>query len=377
LPSRASWRRLSHDLRQPVHALGLLVGALRNVPMAQEGRRLIDQMDASIEAMRGLFSALLDISRLDAGVVAVQRRPFAINSTLDRVCRDYAPEAQAKGVFLVWVGCAAIVDADPALIDSILRNLVSNAVRYTDRGRILVGCRRRGDAIAVQVWDTGVGIPEDQQTHVFQEFVQLGNPERDRAKGLGLGLAIVRRLTDLLACELNLRSKPGQGSCFEVVIPRAREAPNAQERAPDHLHSVLTSRLIVVVDDESAIREAMSGLLTSWGHRVIAAGSSDEAIERLSTCPERPDLLICDYRLPREENGVDVIERLRSEYNESIPAILITGDTAPNRLAEAEASGLLLLHKPVSNGKLRAAIFNLIAVAERGGAPGAEVSSVK
>jgi CheY-like chemotaxis protein/anti-sigma regulatory factor (Ser/Thr protein kinase) len=275
------------------------------------------------------------------------------------------------------VGCAAIVDADPALIDSILRNLVSNAVRYTDRGRILVGCRRRGDAIAVQVWDTGVGIPEDQQTHVFQEFVQLGNPERDRAKRLGLGLAIVRRLTDLLACELNLRSKPGQGSCFEVVIPRAREAPNAQERASDHLHSVLTSRLIVVVDDESAIREAMSGLLTSWGHRVITAGSSDEAIERLSTCPERPDLLICDYRLPREENGVDLIERLRSEYSESIPAILITGDTAPNRLAEAEASGLLLLHKPVSNGKLRAAIFNLIAVAERGSAPGAEVSSVK
>ena len=205
------------------------------------------------------------ISRLDAGVVAVQRRPFAINSTLDRVCRDYAPEAQAKGVFLVWVGCAAIVDADPALIDSILRNLVSNAVRYTDRGRILVGCRRRGDAIAVQVWDTGVGIPEDQQTRVFQEFVQLGNPERDRAKGLGLGLAIVRRLTDLLACELNLRSKPGQGSCFEVVVPRAREAPNAQERAPDHLHRVLTSRLIVVVDDKSAIQEAMSGLAHELG----------------------------------------------------------------------------------------------------------------
>ena len=133
---------------------------------------------------------------------------------------------------------------------------------------------------------------------------------------------------------------------------------------------MLTSRLIVVVDDKSAIREAMSGLLTSWGHRVISAGSGDEAIERLSTCPERPDLLICDYRLPRKENGVDVIERLRSEYDESIPAILITGDTAPNRLAEAEASGLLLLHKPVSNGKLRAAIFNLIAVADDGDGPG-------
>lgn len=365
----------SHDLRQPVHALGLFVGALRGVAMAPEGRRLIDQIEASIAAMHGLFNALLDISRLDAGVVAVQRRPFAIRSIVDRVCRDYAQDAQSKGVSLVWVDCAAIVDTDPALMDSILRNLVSNSVRYTERGRILVGCRRRGDAISAQVWDTGVGIPDDQQVQVFQEFHQLGNPERDRAKGLGLGLAIVRRLTDLLGCELKLRSKPGAGSCFEVFIPLARET--AEEASADNPLGALGSRLIVVVDDEPAIREAMSGLLATWGHRVIAVGSGEEAIERLSTCPTRPDLLICDYRLRGEENGVAVIERLRLEYNETLPAMLITGDTAPARLAEAKASGLLLLHKPVSNGKLRAAIVNLIASGGKEVAADAETSLVK
>ena len=363
----------SHDLRQPVHALGLFVGALQGVAMAPEGRRLIEQIEASVNAMDGLFTALLDISRLDAGVVAVQRRPFAIKSMLDRVCRDYAQEAEAKGVSLVYKDCAAVVDTDPMLLERILRNLVSNAVRYTNRGRIVVGCRRRGAAISLQVWDTGIGIRGDQQARVFQEYYQLGNPERDRAKGLGLGLAIVRRLTDLLGCELKLRSAPGRGSSFEVVIPLARE-PAPAEPSPGDPQRALTNQLIVVIDDESPIREATSNLLMHWGHRVIAVGSGDEAIERLSTCSTRPDLIICDYRLRGEENGVEVIERLRSEYNETLPAMLITGDTAPSRLAEAEASGLLLLHKPVSNGKLRAAIVNLIASGGKEGAPDAEAS---
>jgi signal transduction histidine kinase/CheY-like chemotaxis protein len=367
----------SHDLRQPVHALGLFVGALRGVAMAPAGRRLIEQIEASINAMDSLFTALLDISRLDAGVVAVQRRSFAIQPTVDRVCRDYLDEAKAKGVSLVCKDCAAIVETDPVLVERILRNLVSNAVRYTDRGRIVVGCRRRGAAISVQVWDTGIGIPRDQQVRVFQEYYQLGNPERDRAQGLGLGLAIVRRLTDLLGCELKLRSEPGKGSCFEVVIPLAKEPASAEEPSSVDPRGAPAGRLIVVIDDESAIREAMSSLLASWGHRVIAVGSGDEAIERLSTWSGRPDLLVCDYRLRGEENGVGVIERLRSEYNESIPAMLITGDTAPSRLAEAAASGFLLLHKPVPNSKLRAAIVNLIASADEGGAADAEGSSVK
>jgi two-component system, sensor histidine kinase len=358
----------SHDLRQPVHALGLFVGALRGLAMPSAAQPLVDQIEASINALDGLFSALMSISRLDAGVVTAERRPFAIRSALDSVCREYAHEAGAKGVPLEWVDCAAIVDSDAVLVERILRNLVSNAVRYTERGRILVGCRRRGGAIALQVWDTGVGIPADEQARVFQEYYQVGNPERDRAKGLGLGLAIVRRLAELLGCELRLRSAPGRGSCFEVALPLAKDAPIGGETSPMVSDGAIARGIIVIVDDEQAIRLATASLLTGWGFDVIAAASGDEAVERLSASPSRPDLIISDYRLRGKENGLHAIERLRSEYGQSIPAMLVTGDTGPDRLAEAQASGLLLLHKPVVNSKLRAAIVNLIGAARRGGA---------
>ena len=167
----------------------------------------------------------------------MERRPFAIQSVVDRVSRDFVREAETKGVSLVWKACTAVVDSDPVLVERILRNLVSNAVRYTERGRIVIGCRRRGQEIAIQVWDTGVGIPEHEQALVFEEYYQLGNPERDRSKGLGLGLAIVRRLADLLGCPLILRSKLGKGSCFEVVVPLATErtrfrSPRPMSRRP-------------------------------------------------------------------------------------------------------------------------------------------------
>ena len=367
----------SHDLRQPVHALGLFVGALRGVAMAREGERLVTQIEASIHALDGLFTALLDISRLDAGVVEVQRRTFAIQPLVDRVCRDYVGEAQAKGVSLTRANSSAVIESDPVLVERILRNLVSNAVRYTDRGGVLVGCRRRGEAVTLQVCDTGIGIAEEHQPRVFQEYYQLGNPERDRAKGLGLGLAIVRRLADLMDCRLTLRSEPGRGSCFDLTLPLAKGPAEDDDHGRGDFPAASQRWLILVVDDEFAIREAMSSLLTSWGHRVVAARSADDAIAQLSPYPMRPDLMICDYRLPGEENGVDVIERLRSEYNETIPAMLVTGDTAPGRLADAEASGLLLLHKPVANSRLRAAMFNLIGASESEGADESDVTSLK
>jgi signal transduction histidine kinase/CheY-like chemotaxis protein len=350
----------SHDLRQPVHALGLLAGALRGVAMAPEGNLLLDQIEASTNAMDGLFTALLDISRLDAGVVEVHRRPFAVAPLLNRICRDHADEAKAKGVALVLKRCEVTVDSDPVLLERIIRNLISNAVRYTENGRIVVGCRWRGSTISIQVWDTGRGIPPDQQEKIFQEYYQLGNAERDRSKGLGLGLAIVRRITDLLDCKLTLRSQPGRGSCFEVTVPVSRGASGPIETQLIAPSGALARGLIVVIDDESAIQRAMSSLLTGWGHDVVTGGSGDEAMQQLSSRPDRPDLVICDYRLREGENGITVIQRMRSEYNKDIPAMLITGDTAPDRLAEARASGLILLHKPVPNSKLRAAIVNLI-----------------
>jgi two-component system, sensor histidine kinase len=351
----------SHDLRQPVHALGLFIGALRRVAMPLEGQRLIEQIEESTVAMDGLFSALLDISQLDAGTVEVHRQSFPIGTLLERMCRDHEAEAIAKGLSLAWAPSTAVIDCDPVLLERILRNLVSNAVRYTNHGRVLVGCRRRGATISIQVLDTGPGIPPDQRDRIFQEYYQLGNPERDRTKGLGLGLAIVRRLAGLLGCKMTLRSRAGHGSCFEVSVPIATGGIPASKDALEATSGALAHGFIVVIDDELAIRNAMSALLAGWGHETIVVGSGDEAIRQLSICEQRPDLIICDYRLRDGENGIRVIERLRSEYNEAIPAMLITGDTAPDRLAEAKASSLLLLHKPVSNGKLRAAIVNLIA----------------
>jgi two-component system, sensor histidine kinase len=353
----------SHDLRQPVHALGLFVGALRAIPLTPEGVQLVDRIEQSTIAMDSLFSAILDISRLDAGVIEAHAEAFDLQPLLDRICSDYAEEAKQKSISLVQCRSGATVDTDPVLIERILRNLVSNAVRHTDAGRVVVGCRRRGDKIRVEVWDTGPGIPDSDRDRIFQEYFQLRNPERDRTKGLGLGLAIVRRLANLLQCPISLRAELGRGSCFAIEMPKA----TAKARLIDALAntSVMSGRgLVMVIDDEIAIREAMNSLLTGWGYEVVTADSGVEMLAYLSKNPVRPDIVICDYRLRGQENGIDVIHSIQSHFDQALPAMLITGDTAVDRLVEAQASGFLLLHKPVPNGKLRAAIVNLIAASK-------------
>lgn len=349
----------SHDLRQPMHALSLFVGALRGLEMEDEARRLVGHVEGSVTALDSLFASLLDISRLDAGVVQSNPQSFAIQPLLERICREHAADAAEKGIGLRLLPCSAVVQTDPLLLERILRNLVSNAVRYTDSGRVLVGCRR-GPRLRIEVLDTGRGIPAALGEQVFQEFFQIGNPERDRAKGLGLGLAIVKRLAALLALPLDFRSVPGRGSAFSISVPLGR-APDAVLPAAKPAESALPRGLILVIDDEVAIQEGMRSLLSSWGHEVIVAGSGAEMLALTATCPNRPDLIICDYRLRAAETGIEVIRRLQSEFNEDIPAVLVTGDSAPERLLEARDSGLLLLHKPVANARLRAAIGHLMS----------------
>jgi signal transduction histidine kinase/CheY-like chemotaxis protein len=351
----------SHDLRQPVHALGLFVGALRSQDLAPVPRQLVDRMEESLIALNGLFSGLLDISRLDAGIVAPSRSAFALQPLLDMLDRDHRGEADAKGIDLRILPSRAVIDSDPVLLGRILSNLVSNAVRYTDRGRVLVGCRR-GAALRIQVLDTGPGIPEAQVERVFEEFFQLHNPQRDRSQGLGLGLAIVRRLARLLDHEIRLTSVVGRGSAFSISAPMAAAGAAAVRpaAAPEPASAEGPGSLILVIDDESPIRDGMRSLLESWGHRVICAPSGSEMVAAVAACPDRPDLIICDYRLADGETGVDAIQMLRAEYNDDIAAMLTTGDTAPDRLNEARQSGFLLLHKPVANSRLRAAVTNLL-----------------
>ena len=351
----------SHDLRQPVHALTLFVAALRPRVADAEARRLLDYIDSSVQAMGGLFNGLLDISRLDAGVVEVHAQSFLMQPMLERICRDFAGDAAAKNIELRLAPTRTAVFSDPLLVERVVRNIVSNAISYTEEGRVLVGCRRKGKALRLQVWDTGRGIPAEEQAQIFKEFYQVGNPERDRSQGVGLGLAIVKRLTVLLGHPLKLRSQVNRGSVFTLELPLSDPAAAEGTVAAEEIAAGLASGLIVVVDDELTIQVAMKSLLEGWGFRVIAAGSFGELLALLADCPDRPALIICDYRLRAHENGIRVIENLRSEYNDDdIPGMLITGDTAPDRLREAQESGLLLLHKPVANSRLRAAISHLL-----------------
>ncbi len=350
----------SHDLRQPIHALGLFIGALRGRTMDAEAAELVDHIDGSVAAMDGLFASLLDISKLDAGVVAARIEPFPVQPLLERLFREHAGEAAAAGIALRLVPTRAIIDSDPVLLERVVRNLISNAVRYTDRGGVLIGCRRRGATLSIEVWDTGCGIPTAEQEIIFREFHQVGNPERDRTKGLGLGLAIVQRVAALLATPVALQSVPGRGSVFRVAVPLHRGGWTAPaETAPQTVPAARTGT-IYVIDDELAVRQAMVSLLTTWGHRVVVAESAEALLATDLALDHRPDLIISDYRLREGANGIAAIRAVQARHGDDIPGVLITGDTAPDRIAEAEASGFLLLHKPLSNARLRAAIGNLL-----------------
>lgn len=347
----------SHDLRQPVHALGMFIGALRGHRLPKRSLELVDQMDASIGALDGLFGSLLDISRLDAGVIENKPVAVPVQPLLARICRELEPDAEAKGVDLVMVPTTACVRSDPVLLERVMRNLISNAVRYTQKGWVIVGCRRRGRRYCLEVRDTGPGIQADLREAVFEEFYQVGNPDRDRAKGLGLGLPIVRRLTAILEHPLEMESEVGQGTTFRVLVPRAAAA-RAVTPEPRSVIADLRTGVILAIDDEQAIRAGMTALLESWGHTVIAASGSDAAIAALKSRPA-PDVIICDHRL-RGENGIEAIQRIHAAIGAETPVILVTGDTSPDNIREIQASGYPLLHKPLSHARLRAAVTALI-----------------
>lgn len=356
----------SHDLRQPVHALTLFVGAIQRTALPEEARTIIGHIERSTQALDSLFASILDISRLDAGTVEVDRQVFALGPILTRLGEECAVSATTKGIALRvrLPRNPILLDTDPLLVERILRNIVENGVNYTDRGGVLIAARRRRDHCLVQVWDTGAGIGANEQDKIFQEYYQVGNLERDRTKGLGLGLAIVRRLTALLACKLVLRSQLGRGSVFGLELPLAG-AGAAESGQAETLAAIAAGTLfIVVIDDEAEIRAAMTMILAKWGHLVIAVGSGEEALATLADRPETPELIIADFRLRDGESGIDAVETLRAEYNTTIPAILITGDTAPDRLIEASAGGLPLLHKPVSSARLRTAMIRACGVGE-------------
>jgi two-component system, sensor histidine kinase len=352
----------SHDLRQPLHALNLFAAQLGDQTDPAERARLVARIDAAIESMNELFNALLDISKLDAGVLAPDIAEFPVGHLLGRIETTFAAAAREKGLRLSVVPSRAWVRTDAILLERILLNLVSNAIRYTYRGGVVVGCRRRGDSVRIEVWDSGIGVAEDQQQSIFGEFYQVGVAASGERAGLGLGLSIVDGLCRLLGHPIALASRPGRGSRFAVSVPAApaRQRPAEPAVTLDVIANPARDKLIVVIDDDALVLDGMRGLLQGWGCRVVTADSSDAALAGLASHQGQPSLVISDYFLANGTTGVDVIERLRGAFAEPIPAVLISGDTTRERLRDADARGLPLLHKPVSPMALRSMINQLL-----------------
>jgi signal transduction histidine kinase/CheY-like chemotaxis protein len=349
----------SHDLRQPMHAIGLLVGLLRERLQAPELRGLADKTHQAVQAMEALFGSLLDVSKLDAGAVKPQPQTFDLQELLERIHQTYAPLAAAKGISVKVRGHPAFVNTDVALLERLLGNLVSNAIRYTARGGVLVTSRRRGSDVLVQVFDTGLGIAADQHDLVFEEFVRL-DPTRTGEQGLGLGLAIVKRTAALLGLRIGLHSVPGRGSVFEVQLPQVQSpalvGPVVQ--LPPDVQGALTGAFVLVVDDDSRNREATSALLQHWGCLVLAAADATSALHELQQHLRPPDAVVTDFRLGDGANGIELIAQLRALTDASLPALLVTAET---QLPQAVGAKTQVLQKPVGAAKLLAALARSIS----------------
>ncbi len=341
----------SHDLRQPIHAQGLFLEVLANDTLSQdEHLRVLGSAKAAWQASSDMLNTLLDFSRIDAGVLAPQICSFNLQPLLHRIEAEIAPQADSKRLVYRTRDTRLAVQSDPALVELILRNLVSNAVRYTQRGGVLIAVRHRGEQVVLEVWDTGVGIPAHHLEDIFREFHQLGNPERDRQKGLGLGLAIAKGLAHELSHELSVRSVVGRGSCFRLTMPVAKGAV-AYDPYPGRMVHLQPLKLrVLVIDDDVLVQEAMKQLLQTWDCECIAAESAEEALSHDWLSP--PQLILSDYRLRNQATGADAIAALRAHWGVNIHAILLTGDTGKVRLREAASSGIHLMHKPVSPQQL-------------------------
>lgn len=353
----------SHDLRQPLQALSMLHGTLRRMDATPASHEALSQQGLAIDAMKRLLNALLDISKLESGAVKPQPCVFPLKKLFDQLRTEFNAAAEVKGLALEVEDTAIFTRTDPALVEQLLRNLLSNAIKYTRSGRVELRARATPTGVHVEVRDTGIGIPEDQLTFIFDEFFQVGVGRNSTREGYGLGLAIVQRIARLLGLHVDVKSQPGKGSTFSLELPQTSEnvancRPEMADSDPQASKTVPSGK-ILVTEDEPAVLRATRLLLELEGYQVIATANREEALDRAREHPNI-DLVVSDYHLKEDQTGLDVIIAVREVLGRNIPAILVTGDTSSAIRKLPRDVGLRLASKPIDADELLVLIHDLL-----------------
>lgn len=355
----------SHDLRQPLQAMNFYLAALES-HVDLKGGQLYQKLEHSTDNMNDLLNSMLDISRLDSDTFKVDIRPFELAPLMQQLASHFEVSAQAKGLQLLLPSGGYRLLSDPILLDRILSNLISNGIKYTEQGQVSLNLEVKDGSLQLTVADTGPGIDSHQQTLIFNEFYQINNPARDRKKGLGLGLSIVKRLCQLLDIELHLDTRPGQGCRFTLKLPLSNgeiEAAGTVENQRSNLSvplRELSGLRILIIDDEDEVRDSIATLFEQWGCHVFCANSEQQALAQLA--PSQPlNFIVSDLRLQGDRNGIELIKLIHSKLQADVPCLIISGDTAAEQLKQVSNSGLTLLHKPIKPMQLRTAVQRLLA----------------
>jgi two-component system CheB/CheR fusion protein len=356
----------SHDLRQPMQTLALLHGLLAKTVEGDHARRLIGRFDETLSAMTSMLNALLDVNQIEAGTVRAEIVSFPVGELLARLGDEFTYHAQARQLDLRVVPSSVMIQSDPGLLEQMIRNLLSNAQKYTSRGKVLVGCRRRRHTILIEILDTGIGIPDDELQTIFDEYQQVDNPARESGRGLGLGLSIVRRLGALLGHPVRVRSELGRGSVFSIEVKRSPldgSVPRRRDAADDHpVPPVRRTGRILIVEDDPEVRDLLAITLTEEGHQVVASADGGGALDRIGHEIFQPDLVLADYNLPNEMNGLELAARLRDMFHRPIPTVILTGNISHAILRNIAAGGCIHIDKPVKLKALVEIIQRLLPV---------------
>jgi two-component system CheB/CheR fusion protein len=355
----------SHDLRQPLQTLALLQGLLARIVEGEKAHKLVARFDEALGAMTNMLNTLLDINQIEAGTIHAEMVDFAIGDKLRRLKDEFTYHAQAQKLVLRVVGCSLSIRSDRRLLDQMIRNLLSNALKYTKHGKVLLGCRRHGEFLSIEVWDTGIGIADGEIQAIFEEYHQIDNPARRRSLGLGLGLSIVQRLGVLLGHRVHVRSHPGRGSVFTIDVPLSKTGPAAKVEALPHFaiaDEIHRSGVILIVEDDPEISELLEMLLKVEGHHPVVAADGIEALDLLEHGMLRPDLILADYNLPGGMDGLQVAAKMREKLHREIPVIVLTGDISTTTLRTIAQSKCVQINKPVKPDELALVVQGLLPI---------------